>query len=88
MGIKVMIRLRGLTDWMQYGYVLTPKRAEILVKELRNRVQIITLPSGETTKDYEKKLDSKMKELYHDLYGEQEDGEYYIVYDTGFSGEE
>lgn len=88
MGIKVMIRLRGLTDWIQYGYVLTPKRAKILVKELRNRVQILTLDGSKTANDYEEMLDKDFKLLYHDLFGEPEDGEYQTTFWTGYSGDE
>lgn len=87
MGIKVMIKIRGLTDWIEYGQVLTSKRAEILVKELRNKVQIITLPYGKNMDDIEDLMLSEDIIICHSLDGDRSGGEYVTRFYTGFSEE-
>ena len=87
MGYKVMIRLRGLTDWIEYGYVLTPKRADILVKELKNKVQIIALPTHKSLKEIEDMLDDESRPMLYDLSGDLVE-DYRVVFETGFSGED
>lgn len=83
MGYKVAIRIRGYTDWIDYGYAVLKIEADQLAKEVERRVQIVTFPEGTDIKDVEKAIEEGRQVIFPKHGGDWSD---YIKIDSGYTG--
>lgn len=88
MGYNVLIRIRGYTDWIQYGHALTRPETKNLIRDLSDRIQILTLPDGEDLQDVEDSIEDGETILYEEITEDVEEKNYDTYFGVGFEKDE